>query len=265
MKKIIEKWYKELGFPSAYDEPFYALLSAYEEKKDISAESYAPENYDAAQNLLHYLFMCENAERGYLEKGISLDILRDTLKDLPFYTSIWSEIHGELCLAGEYDWLKRHLGMRLFRLGRLQFCMAKCEHSIPEKNLCEGDNVIEIHIPAGEPLDKSACLASVAAAKEFFAKFFPEFRYKHFTCDSWLLDTTLCELLRPDSNIIDFQGLFDIVARKKSDRILRYIFKWDSKRDTVRDAICKSSFARLIKERALAGGDFYEALGVLKP
>ncbi len=264
MKKIIEKWYRALGFPCTYNEQFYKLLSEYEAEEDIFVESYSPEKYDAAQNLLHYLYMCERMKEGYLEKGISLDILYATLEDIVFYATIWSEIHNQLCLAGEYDWLKRHLGMKLFRLGRLQFCMATSAYDLPEKGICAGDNIVEIHIPKGEPLDKSACLASIEMAKEFLAKYFPDFTYKHFTCDSWLLDTTLCELLRPGSNIIEFQSMFDITERKKSDRILRYIFKWDSKRDNITGALCKSKFAELVKSRALSGGDFYEAFGILK-
>jgi hypothetical protein len=58
--------------------------------------------------------------------------------------------------------------------------------------------------------------------------------------------------------------MFDIVERKKSDEILRYVFKWNSDRSNIKDEFCKSKFAELIKNRALSGGDFYEALGVLK-
>ena len=264
MKQIIEKWYKDLGFSSIYDRDFYELLSAYTAEEDVSVDTYAYEKHDAQYNLLSYLYMCENMKKGYAEKGIGLDILYATLKDIRFYAQIWSELKGKLCLAGEYEWLKRHLGMRLFRLGRLQFCMGKSEHTIPEKGLFAGDNVLEIHIPDDGPLTPAACQASIEMAHTFFAKYFPEFQYKHFTCDSWLLDITIKDLLREGSNILAFQELFDITERKKSDRIFRYIFKWDSTRDNINNAFCKSKFAELVKARALAGGDFYEALGILK-
>ena len=263
MKKIVEKWYKELGFPSKYDGQFYDMLKKHEVDGGVTIENYSPENYSSEQNVLNYLYMCERAKQRYEEKGISSDILYATLKDIVFYSAAWSEIKGKFIL-GEYGWITRHLSLNLFQLGRLQFGMGECEHDVPEHGIRKGDNVLEMHIPEGGPLDKSECLKSVELAKEFFAKYFPDYKYEHFTTDTWLLDTTINDLLKPESNIIKFQEMFDIVERKKSDEILRYVFKWNSDRSNIKDEFCKSKFAELIKNRALSGGDFYEALGVLK-
>ena len=263
MKKIVEKWYKELGFDKKYDEEFYAILEKYEIDADASIDSYSPEKYSDEENALNYLYMCESAKKRYSELGIGLDIMYATLKDIVFYSAAQSEIKGHFCL-GEYGWITRHLSLNLFQLGRLQLGMGECEHDIPEYGICKGDNVLEMHIPEGGPLDKAECLKSVELAKEFFAKYFPDFKYEHFTTDTWLLDTTINDLLKPSSNIIKFQEMFDIVERKKSDEILRYVFKWNSNRSNIKDEFCKSKFAELIKNRALSGGDFYEALGVLK-
>ena len=263
MKKTVEKWYKTLEFPAEYDEQFYDILSKNEIDESVCIDSYLPEKYTSEQNVLNYLYMCEAAKKRYEEKGISSDILYATLKDIVFYSVACSEINGRFCL-GVYEWIHRHLSLNLFQLGRLQFGMGECEHDVPERCLSKGDNVLEIHIPEGGPLTKSACLESIAMAKEFFAKYFPDFKYEHFTTDTWLLDTTLNDLLKPGGNIIEFQGMFDIAERKKSDEILRYVFKWNTERSNVKDAICKSKFAESIKIRALSGGDFYEALGVLK-
>ena len=108
----------------------------------------------------------------------------------------------------------------------------------------------------GGPLDKAECLKSVELAKKFFAKYFPDFKYEHFTTDTWLLDTTINDLLKPGSNIIVFQEMFHIVERKKSDEILRYVFKWNSHRNNIKDEFCKSKFAELIKKQSFIGRRF---------
>ena len=87
----------------------------------------------------------------------------------------WTNLNclkNELYL-GELSWLARHLGARLFRLGRLQFCIAGAEHDIPSYGIKEGDTVIEVHIPEGERLTVEAAKASLEAAREFFPKYFP--------------------------------------------------------------------------------------------
>lgn len=263
MKKIVEKWYKALAFEEKYDKEFYEMLEKYEVDAGAHIDSYSPERHSDAENVLNYLYMCESARKRYEELGINSDIMHATLKDIVFYSAAHSEIKGKFCL-GEYGWISRHLSLNLFQLGRLQFGMGCCEHNVPQKGISEGDNIVEIHIPEGGPLSKDACLASIAMAKEFFARYFPDFKYRYFTTDTWLLDVSLNELLKPESNIIEFQGMFDIIANKKSDEILRYIFKWNSNRSNIKDEFCKSKLAEHIKKRALSGGDFYEAFGVLK-
>ncbi len=263
MKEIISKWYQELGFSKEYEKEFYELLSRSEISENLSIDEYSADEYNSQQNLLNYLYMCENLKDKYAEKGISTDILYTTLKDIAFYTNVWSEIRNTICL-GEYDWLKRHLSMKLFQLGRLQFYMGQSEYDIPSKNISKGDNIIEIHIPEGGSFAKEECLKSIDMAKTFFAEYFPEFEYKHFTCDTWLLDDTISDLLKPGSNILDFQSLFETVERKESYEILRYIFKWNSTKDNIKLAVCKSGFAEKIKECVMAGGVFYEVLGILK-
>ena len=58
---------------------------------------------------------------------------------------------------GELNWLKRHLSMKLFKLGRLQFAFGEAICDLAEKNIKKGDNVIEVHIPAAGHLLKSEC------------------------------------------------------------------------------------------------------------
>ncbi len=260
--KTIEKYYKYIDFPKEYDVEFKEALEEIKISDAISIDRYNFKEKDGRRNFLSYLFMCEALEKKYEERNIPKDIMKDTLKDLIIWTNTWSDIKGGLYL-GEIDWLSNHLKMKLFRLGRLQFCMGKAKKNIPEKNLKVGDNVIEIHIPEGESLTIEKCKESISLAKDFFKKYFPEFEYKHFTCHSWLMDDTLKELLSENSNIIKFMDMFERFHPEKDDAILRYVFNWKTTRLNLHKESANSSFAVKIKDYIKNNRDFYSAYGVI--
>ena len=261
VKEIIKKWYGILEFSKEFDAQFEKALAETKISDAISIEKFV-ETGDGKRNLLSFLFMCEILKKKYEEKGIPEEILIATLKDIVIWTNTWSDLKNELYL-GECGWLSHHLSMKLFRLGRLQFCMGKAECDIPQAGVKKGENVIEVHIPEDGAFPPEECDKSFAAAKEFFAKYFPEFEYKCFTCHSWLLDETLGELLKPTSNILAFAGRFTPVHSEESDAILRYVFSWDMNRRKVLRAMPASSFAQKVRERAISGGKFYETLGMI--
>lgn len=242
---IADKWYKRIGFDTKYDESFYDALTRIEPCGEVTDYDLFCE--DGEKNFIYFLYFCEKLSKRYAEKGIPEQILDATVADLVRWLDVWSELKGKMYL-GELKWLVRHLDMRLFRLGQLQFYMT--------------DASLEIHLPAGLRLTEDAVRESVAMAKEFFAKYFPDYRYDKLTCHSWLLDPTLCELLPESSNILRFQRMFDIVKTERSDDIIKYVFGWGVRRADVLEAECKSSLAAKVKERVKAGGDFYAGYGV---
>lgn len=260
--KIIEKWYKILEFPKEFDKEFYTALNTVNISDAITIESFIPSN-DGKRNLLSFLYMCENLSKSYKEKKISGGILIDTLKDIVIWNNIWSDIKGELYL-GECSWLAKHLSGKLYKLGRLQFCMGYAHIDIPEEDLKKGDMVIEVHIPECGPLDITECEKSIERAKKFFKKYFPGFKYKCFTCHSWLLDDSLREILKPTSNILAFQSLFDIRGREESDAIFKYVFSWNTTREKLLKENALTSFAAKVKELGIKGVKFYENTGILK-
>jgi len=77
------------------------------------------------------------------------------------------------------------------------------------------------------------------------------------------LEETLKNFLKQGSNILEFQNMFEIIYKKESDDLLRYIFKWNSRRENIEDEKCKSSFAQKVKDYAFSGGTFYEAYGII--
>ena len=260
---ICKKWYKKLGFPEEYDAEFYTALKKYHISDAITIEGYDLNEQDGKRNLLSFLFLCEELARKYEEKGIPEQVMLDTLQDLLLWTDAWSDVKGELHL-GELGWLSHTMKMRLFRLGSLEFMAGKAHDDCKSLGLTKGDPIMEVHIPSGADLSPEACRASFAQAIEFFAKYYPEYEFSHFTCHSWLLDPALDELLSPTSNIRKFRDMFTPIAADESYAALRYVFRWNTNRRNLRNAVCASTLAERMKKYVLAGGALHEALGAIR-
>ena len=261
-RPIIEKWYKLLQFPAEYDAAFYEALNTIQISADTTLDSYDMKSEDGKRNLLAFLYLCEETAQKARARGIGEEVLIATLKDLVIWTENYTQMKGTLFL-GELDWLKITMEGTMFRLGRLQFRMAKAYRDIPEADIAKGDNVMEIHIPRGSKLDIAECEKSLAWAKEFFARHFPEFTYTCFTCNSWLLDDTLKEYLPETSNIIRFGDLFTKVFSRDLNCLLSSIFPGDTTEENLPNAVCTSSFAQRIKDAVLSGKQFHMTLGFI--
>lgn len=258
--EIIEKWYKKLSFPKYFDDEFYEALNNISISDAIEIESYDYKCKDGKRNLLSCLFMCEELEQKYIEKGINSQILLDTLEDIVTWTKIWSELKGELCLY-EIDWLRRHLSMNLFKIGRLQYGFGKAEMDHSGSATLKNDKVIEIHIPANGTLNEDLCNESICNAVEFFEKYFPKFKFNDFTCHSWLLDSSLKEILDENSNIVKFQNRFKILKEDVSYGLLKYLFKWNTTPLNLQNFNPNTSFSNSVYNKVTSGGKFYTGYG----
>jgi hypothetical protein len=261
-KAVIRRWYARLGFPAEFDEAFFAALETVSISPDLTAEDFDWDSQDGIRNLLSVLYLCEALEQHYQAMGIPEEILLDTLGDIVRWAKTWSEIKGELFL-GELCWLKWHFRKMIFKLGRLQFLTGFAKQDIPGTDVRAGDPVLEIHIPRTGPLDPQSCAESIGMAPAFFAKYFPEHHWKLFTCNSWLLDDTLKEILPSDSNIIRFQNLFTPVSKAPSDVIGGFVFRWKATREQVMEMPTETSLKKAIVDRFRNGGSFYVALGYI--
>lgn len=260
---IIEKWYNVVGFPKKFDEEFKVALKEIEISDTITIDTYNTDEPDGRRNLLSFLYMCEALKARYDEKGISEEILKDTVSNIVEWTQTWSGLKNSLYL-GECHWLKRHFSMELFKLGRLHYALGKSDCDIPEFGVLEGDNIVEVHIPSDGSFAKSECEKSFVMARKFFAEYFPEYDYKCFACHSWLLDDSIADLLSPSSNILAFQRMFTPIRADESDDIFKYVFDYGTTRLNISEKVPTSSLAQKIKDRALSGGKFYEVLGAIK-
>ena len=117
--------------------------------------------------------------------------------------------------------------------------------------------MISVHVPQGEKLEIEACRESVKRGYEFWGK---EYTY---LCDSWLLDPKLRKILKEDSNILEFQKMFDVVSIDKESRQAEeriFIKLEENPRDYPED----TSLQREAKRYLINGGILGCALGVLK-
>lgn len=144
----------------------------------------------------------------YDSHGIDDNIFWDTAGDI----KIWCENNQNKGLKN-YRWLSNHIKGELFRIGRLQFQIYTCcNNALDYAKLpfdC-GEKVIYIHIPQGEKLIYDDCIKSINDAKIFFKTYFPEYKFKYFFCESWLLYEGNAQFMKKDSNILKFSSLFDI-------------------------------------------------------
>ncbi len=262
-KQIIEKWYRALRFPAAFDAEFYTALDSIPVPASLTLDQYDLSSRDGKRNLLAFLWFCEQANREAAARGIPESVMTDTFGDIVIWTENHTERTGGLYL-GELKWLVLHLRLQLFRLGRLQFCMNRAFRDIPEIGVREGDPLLEMHIPRGGKLTADACESSIAQAKEFFPRYFPDFAYRGITCLSWLLDDTLRDYLPETSNIIRFGDRFTKVYSIEKNALIKYVFRPGTTAENLAGAACTSGFARRIRDAVLAGVQFHETLGYLK-
>ncbi len=118
--------------------------------------------------------------------------------------------------------------------------------------LHNGDPVINIHIPESGPLKPQACRDSLFRARDFFAEYLPDYPWKAFFCDSWLLDPQLSSILKENSNILAFQNMgYLLPYHGEADTIFR-CFGVKGARDGVGTVPLRSSlqhtFAQFLKE-----------------
>lgn len=91
--------------------------------------------------------------------------------------------------------------------------------------LAPGDGVLDIHIPAGSPMEFAACGDALHRALAFFPRHFPEHPFVGFACGSWLLDAQIEQLLPATSNLVRFQQeVYLLPGRSGSGTTIHRVF-----------------------------------------
>lgn len=195
---------------------------------------------------------CAKRARAFYDvKGIPENIYYDTFSDI----KIWAEKCRKE-KSFNYGWLQNHCKGELFRLGRLQFQVYPCRNkTLFYKKLpfSYGENLIYVHIPEGEKLTYESCVASLQQSKAFFSCFFPEYEYRYYFCESWLLFEDNKEFMKKDSNILSFASLFTHAYSVKIDaQAIERIF--GKRRLFIKDYPEKTSLQKSAKAFMKSGG-----------
>jgi hypothetical protein len=188
----------------------------------------------------------------YLEKGISEDIFYDTFGCFSRFVKEHKASYD--CYGFDREWWTvRQIAMEEFRIGALEF----------EFDVVKDHKVISVHIPSDVKLSKENSDRSYAEAREFLAKYYPEYKYDNFACDSWLLSPNLKEVLDPNSQILQFQSDFQIESvNPDATDYMEWVFKNRGK--SLEEVPQDTSLQRKMKAYLKSDGKIGTAFGYLK-
>ncbi len=265
VKSIAEKWYKRLDFPKEYDGKFYKLLDSVSgfSETDIFHFDLEKNKGNYRENAVYALYFCEETENIFKKRNIPDEILLDTLWDIKWRITIYTDRVGEMGLDKLCDWLHLHLKGENIKLGRLQYQMRTSGYDFPESGISKGEPMLAVHIPSGPKLTMEIALESFSFAEDFFREYFPDYKYKCFTCNSWLLDEKLIPLLPEGSNILGFQSLFNIVFQDPTNAgALMFAFPHGTTAENLKDYMPKTSLQKKIRDFILSGGVLNLGFGI---
>ena len=163
-------------------------------------------------------------------------------------------------------WGSYFMRCHLVRLGRLQYEFGR-KHYSQYDELFEGETAyVYIHIPrADNGLQPEDVDASLQLAAERLKQYFPETEGKTvvFCTQTWLLSPELREILKPTSNIVQFQNRFHIAEVTESVQpFIGFGFKKDYQPGMDFSALPEdTSLRRELKARLLRGEKLHVGFG----
>lgn len=192
--------------------------------------------------------------------GIPAELTAAALADVGLNLRINRRVHGRFGLD-TWGWLTLHMAGNMFRLGRLQYHLIRSGGG--ESPAPEGEWITGLHIPEDGGLSPAAVDESLAYARGFFDRYFPDKPVRLGTCDSWMLDPYLSERL-PDSNIAAFARRFTV--DRCSDAASDAVYFTFRTRDMANLAQLprETSLQRVVLERIDDGGTWQLGHGYLE-
>ncbi len=229
---------KELTTPSLYESA---------EKRLIARLMPDP---DGLKILKVMLFASLYSFELYKEKGILDSVFIDTMKCFYRFTKETEKSVGKFSFDRSF-WVGRQLSLTLFRIGELEY------------ELYDDGKVkdVSLHVPSDADLSPDKIDESIANARRFLEKYFPDFKNQRFVMNSWLLSPELKDILPENSRIIEFQNRFDVVELKPSDSYKFWVYGSETVKPS--DYSEDTTLCRGIKKLILSGKDFHEGFGIL--
>lgn len=147
--------------------------------------------------------------KAYEARGLSEDLMWDTLVDVRCKLTENHDLNG-IWGTGAVGWYIRLYGLKIIKLGRLEFEPIGYKWDTPYRGIQKGDTVINMHIPSTGPMKLEDVLDSFKQAYRFYGYTQP----MPVAAASWLLYPPVCEeVFQPGSNLKNFYELFDVVEQ----------------------------------------------------
>lgn len=212
--------------------------------------------------LTAYLQLTSTVVDFHRDVGVSADVTRATLADVGRNLAVHRRAHAEFGLE-TWDWLLAHYTGMMFALGRLNFMMHPTKETI-EGAMVPGEWVPGIHIPESGPLTAEAVDASLAQAREFFPRHFPDKPVAAVACVSWLLDPYLIEHMA-GTNIASFARRFTPIKPPYDDATSALFFLFRTRDiDKLPTLPRDTMLRRLVLDRAEKGEPWHIGSGYLR-
>lgn len=211
-------------------------------------KAFVGEDPDGIGMLWEELDIARNVFDEYQVRGIPEDIFVDTMKFCTRFLNEHYKIYGTYRFVWGW-WFPRQLSMREFRVGALEY------------EYC-GDRIF-IHIPSDADLSEPSVMDSLTRFSGFCGKYYPEWSSLALCCESWLLSPALRGLLKEDSNILRFQGMFEVTETdEESMAVMDWVFPGCGQ--VSEGLLEETSLQRSMKKYLLSGGKVGWSKGVLK-
>lgn len=164
-------------------------------------------------DLLVFICMTKRLKALYAEKGLDLQIYRDSVLDLKWKLEECKVVKG-ICGSFVAAWFPGFFKLTRFALGRLQFEVVTVRFDYEKDGVRlvkDESKVINVHIPrTGTPMDKESCDRAYAMARAFFKDEVGE--RAAFVCSSWLLYPENKKILPSHTNTYRFLSEYDVVS-----------------------------------------------------
>ncbi len=169
-------------------------------------------------DLLVFMCMTRHLRTVYADRGLDMQIYRDSVLDLKWKLEECKAVKG-ICGSFVAPWFCGFFDLSRFALGRLQFEIITTWQDYEKNGVrlqADKSRVINVHIPrTGTPLDKESCDKAYAQAREFFKEQVGE--SCPFVCFSWLLYPENKSILPPHTNTYRFMSEYDIIGWEDND------------------------------------------------
>lgn len=188
----------------------------------------------------------------YIELGIDDSVFIRTMEFCTRFINNHKKVHGHYAFTWAW-WFVRQLAMQEFRIGELEFEFVEAK-----------ERFISIHIPGDVDFAPEKVQKTFEEYRSFLKKFFPEWIGVSWRCESWMLSPALEQLLDENSNVLQFNHLFEVESVDyDSMAVLDWVYPGESQED-LQSLSENTSLQKKMKQFLLDGGKVGWAKGRVK-